>query len=269
MSDQTAKSKRSKEIVANRYGLGTSSATSIDDFAIEKRKTQILKHISLTGKIMLDIGCGNGLYTLALASLAKKTVGIDIRQEVLTEATKNKIKLGGDTGFIRALAESLPLRNSTFNIVLLVEMLEHVQSEEMTLNEANRVLKDDGYLIIYVPNKLYPFDQHGLRVGQRDFKGIYGGSIPFFSWCPQVLRNKFERARIYTKGQIVRLVEKYSFAVLNVDYMYPPLDRLRSEFGKDVLRKFMSVLEHNRFLKGFGMSIFIVAQKRGNAERLT
>ena len=148
-----------------RYGLGVSTAASIDDFVVEKRKTQILKHISLGGKTMLDIGCGNGLYTLALASLARKTVGIDIRQEVLTEASKNKIKLGRDTEFIRAAAESLPLCGSIFDAVLFIEVLEHVQSEEGVLREANRVLKNDGYLLIYVPNKLYPFDMHGLRVG--------------------------------------------------------------------------------------------------------
>ena len=68
-------------------------------------------------------------------------------------------------------------------------------------------------------------------------------------------------ARIYSKKQIVRLVEKYGFTVQDVDYMYPPLDRLGSELTKGVLRKIMSVLEHNRLLKRFGMSIFIVARR--------
>jgi 2-polyprenyl-3-methyl-5-hydroxy-6-metoxy-1,4-benzoquinol methylase len=262
MSAKVAEDPGTGMVVETRYGLGVSSAASIDDFAIEKRKGQILEYIPLEGKTMLDIGCGNGLYILALASLAKKTVGIDIRHEVLTEATKNKVKLGRDTEFIRAAAESLPLCDSTFDVVLLVEMLEHVRSEGRVLEETNRVLKNEGYLLIYVPNKLYPFEEHGLRIRQRNFEGLYGGSIPFFSWCPQVVRNKFERARIYTKGQIVRLVEKYGLTVQDVDYMYPPLDRLGSELTKGVLRKIMSVLEHNRLLKRFGMSIFIVAQKR-------
>lgn len=246
----------------SRYGLGVSSAASIDDFAVEKRKTQILKHISLGGKTMLDIGCGNGLYTLALASLAKKTVGIDIRQEVLMQATINKTEIGREVEFIRGAAESLPLCGSIFDAVLFIEVLEHVQSEEGVLREANRVLRNGGYLLIYVPNKLYPFDEHGLRIGQRNLKGLYGGSIPFFSWCPQLIRNKFENARIYTEGQIVRLVERHGFIIQTVDYIYPPLDRLGSEIAKRVLRKLLSVLDHNRFLKRFGMSIFIVAQKR-------
>ena len=260
MSSRAAKGMKPEKTV-NRYGLGVSSAASIGDFAVEKRKRQILKYISLEGKAILDVGCGNGLYTLTLASLARKAVGVDIRQEVLTEATKNKIKLGRDTGFIRAVAESLPLCNSTFDVVLLVEMLEHVQSQQKTLEEVNRVLKGGGYLIIYVPNKLYPFDVHGLRVGRRSLNGLYGGSMPFFSWCPQFIRKKFERARIYTKGQITRLVESHGFIIQTVDYMYPPLDRLGNRFSKSTLRKIISGFERNRLLKRFGMSLLIVAQK--------
>lgn len=262
ISAKVTKDQKNQEIVAARYGLGAPSASSIDDFAVEKRRRQILKYISLEGKAILDAGCGNGLYTLTLANLAKESIGVDIRQVVLIEAIKNKARLNRNTEFIQALAESLPLHDSSFDVVLLIEMLEHVRSEERVLAEAKRVLKNEGYLLIYVPNKLYPFDEHGVRIGQRNIKGLYGGSIPFFSWCPQLIRKKFERARIYTKGQIVKLVEEHGFTVQDVDYMYPPLDRLRGESRKDVLRKFMLVLECNRFLKRFGMSIFVLAQKR-------
>lgn len=262
MSAQLGQVAKSGKTAEARYRLGGSTASSIDDFAIKKRRKQILEHISLERKIMLDVGCGNGLYILTFANSAKETIGIDISREGLAEAIKNKAELGGDTEFIRASAEGLPLCDSTFDVVLLVEMLEHVRSQQKTLEEVNRVLKDGGYLLIYVPNKLYLFDMHGLRIGQRSISGLYGSSVPFFSWCPQLIRNKFERAKIYTKGQIITLLKKHGFIIQAVDYMYPPLDRLGNEFTKCVLRRITSVLEHNRFLKRFGMSIFIVAQKR-------
>ena len=257
-----AKDLETKKAVETCYGLGVSTASGINDFAIEKRTKQILRHISFEGKSVLDVGCGNGLYILAIDKLAKKSVGVDINQEALKEAIRNKSELNGDTVFIEAAAENLPLPDLTFDVALLVEMLEHVQSEERALEEANRVLKNGGYLVLYVPNKLYLFDEHGIRIGQREFHGVYGGSIPFFSWCPQALRSRFERARICTRGRIVRLVEKFDFDVIHIDYMYPPLDRLRGEFIKGVLRKTTSVLERNYLLRKFGMSIFIVAQKK-------
>jgi ubiquinone/menaquinone biosynthesis C-methylase UbiE len=201
--------------------LGISSASDSGDFSIEKRTKQILSHISLEGCTILDCGCGNGLYTLNLGKFGKNIIGIDLRQEALIEATKNKVKLSTDAEFIRAEAESLPLRDSTCDILLLIEVLEHVRSQEEVLKEANRVLRSSGYLVIYVPNKLYPFETHGFRLGGRTFDGLYG-STPFLSWLPQSMRNKFERARIYTKGQIVRLTERHGFVVREVDHMYPP-----------------------------------------------
>lgn len=262
-SARVAKGTKTEKTVEAPHSLGASSAASIADFAIKKRKRQILKYISLEGKVILDVGCGNGLYTLALDKLARKTIGVDIRQEALAEATKSKAELARDTGFIRAQAESLPLRDLTFDVVFLVEMLEHVQSEERTLEEAHRVLKYGGFLLIYVPNKLYPFDVHGLQIGQTRIGSLYA-PVFFFSWFPQSIRDKFQRARIYTKGQITRLIERHGFIIQTVDHMYPPLDRIGSRFAKSVLRKLLSILEHNRFLKRFGMSIFIVAQKEAH-----
>jgi len=244
-----------------QYMLGDSSAASIDAFVVQRRIRQILKHTPLEDKTILDIGCGNGLYILALANLAKESVGIDMRREALIEAIKNKAKLGKDTEFVRALAEELPFSDHSFDIVLVIDVLEHVRSDEKTIEEANRVLKYNGWLVIYVPNKLHPLETHGLRIGNKYYK-MFNHSVPFLSWAPKFVRRKFAVARIYNNKQIFKLVEKYGFTVQHVDYIYPPLDKFRSsELIKGVLRKIMFVLEHNRLLKRFGMFIFIVARK--------
>lgn len=44
--------------------------------------------------------------------------------------------------------------------------------------------------------------------------------------------------------------------------MYPPLDKLDSEFTKVLLRRLLAYLEDNSFAKKYGMSIFLVAQKK-------
>ena len=243
-----------------RYDLGVSSAAKANDFAVDVRRRQIIEHVPVKGKSILDIGCGNGLYTLALAGLAKESVGVDIGWEALTEAEENKVRLGRDTEFVRALAESLPFAERSFDIVLAIEVLEHVRSEEGAMQEAGRVLKDRGWLVVYVPNKLYPFETHGLRIRDRCYS-VFHGSVPFLSWAPEFIRRRFAGARIYSRKQIVRLVEGYGFVVQDVDYMYPPLDKLGSELARGVLRKMLAVLESNRLLRRFGMSVFIVARK--------
>lgn len=242
------------------YDLGTSSASNIGDFVITKRTSQVLKYLSLQGKTLLDIGCGNGLYTIRFAEGARRTIGLDIADEPLNEARRNRAQLKGGAEFVRASAESLPFSDGTFEVVLAIEVLDHIENQDSILKEANRILNDSGYLVVYVPNKLYPFETHGLKLGRRTLHGFHG-SVPFFSWCPQLLRKKFERARIYRKKEIVSLVERNGFTVREVDYMYPPLDRLGSEWAKGFLRKFLATLDSNRFLKRFGMSIFVLAQK--------
>ena len=244
------------------YALGASSAQNIRDFAIQKRARQILSRLSLEGKTVLDIGCGNGLYTLRLAKLAEKVTGVDIAEEAIAKARRNNADLKGNAEFLKASAESLPFCDHSFDVMLLIEVLDHVPNHEKAVEEARRVLKEDCYLVVYVPNKLYPFEVHGLRIGKRHISGFYTGSVPFFSWAPQFVRKKFERARIYTKGEIIKIIERNGFVAREIDYYYPPLDRISSKLVKALLRRVLAYLERNPLTKRFGMSIFVLAQKR-------
>lgn len=131
----------------------------------------------------------------------------------------------------------------------------------MAMKEVGRILKKDGYLVLYIPNILYPLETHGARIGKKYIMGFYG-SIPLLSWAPRFIRNRFETARIYSKREILNILERNDFTIQEVDYMYPPLDKLGSEFTKVLLRRLLAYLEGNSFTKKYGMSIFLVAQKK-------
>lgn len=76
-----AENRRDKRAVEMSYNLGASSALNIDDFAITKRTSQVLKYLSLQGKTLLDIACGNGLYTVRFAEGTGRTIGLHIADE--------------------------------------------------------------------------------------------------------------------------------------------------------------------------------------------
>ena len=251
---------KDEEVTAKNLGPGASTASCMSDYAIEKRTKQVLGHLALEGKVMLDIGCGNGLYTIRFANTGHCIIGVDISELSLQEARKNKLQLNGSGEFIRACAENLPFQNSHFDVVLAIETLDHVQNQERALVEAGRVLRKDGYLVAYVPNRLYPLETHGFRIGKKVIHSFHG-SVPFFSWAPRFIRKRFETARIYSRGEIASIMEKNGFIVREVDYMYPPLDRLGSKFARAPLRKVLAYLEGNSLTKRFGMSIFVLAQK--------
>jgi len=98
------------------------------------------------GETLLDVGCGTGA-NLALASDSVRRIGIDIHIEELkcdwglTPTTLNVLQ--GD-------AMSLPLQSSSVDVVLALDVLEHVDDEAM-IAEVARVLRRGGRLIATVP----------------------------------------------------------------------------------------------------------------------
>jgi SAM-dependent methyltransferase len=92
---------------------------------------------------VLDIGCGTGLSTRALATVADCIFGVDSSPEMLAQAT-------GGPGIVyqRARAESLPFADRSFEL-LNVGLAFHWFAPQAFLSEARRVLRDDGWLVIY------------------------------------------------------------------------------------------------------------------------
>lgn len=236
-----------------------------EDISFKRRAKQVrrlLAHSSIDERIVLEVGCGNGVHTLDIAQVAKKAIGIDIKEEPIIVAQENRVRLNVNAEFGRANAECLPFRDSSCDVVLILEAMEHIQNPENALKEAKRVLKSSGLLLVSVPNKLYPLEMHGFKIGKIVFHGFYG-SVPFFSWVPHLIRKRFETARIYTKREIVDIVKRNGFLIHQVEYSaYPRLDRLGSKRLTKLLDRFFPHLENNNFLKRFGMSIFVLAQKR-------
>jgi SAM-dependent methyltransferase len=91
----------------------------------------------------LDVGCGTGLSTRAIARVADRVVGIDSSPEMLGQAT-------GGPGIVyqQARAESLPFADQSFDLVN-VGLAFHWFAADAFLREARRVLRADGWLVIY------------------------------------------------------------------------------------------------------------------------
>ena len=57
----------------------------------------------------------------------------------------------------------LPFLDNSLDIVVMNEVIEHVNNDHTTLREISRVLRNGGSCIIFAPNKLFPFETHGIR----------------------------------------------------------------------------------------------------------
>jgi ubiquinone/menaquinone biosynthesis C-methylase UbiE len=106
---------------------------------------------------VLDVGCGTGLSTRAIAKVADRVIGIDSSPEMLAQAT-------GGAGIVyqQARAESLPFADRSFDLVN-VGLAFHWFAPDAFLSEARRVLGDEGWLVIYNSGFL------GVLDGDDDF----------------------------------------------------------------------------------------------------
>ena len=117
----------------------------------------------------------------------------------------------------------------------------------------------NGRVIIFAPNRLYPFETHGAFFGGR----YVFGNIPLIGWLPDSLRAKFApHVRAYRARDLRALFAGVDGTMLIHTQIYPGYDKLarRSEFFAQVLRRITYFLEATP-LRAFGLSHFVVWKK--------
>ena len=129
----------------------------------EKRFALVKKHLDFKAKKILDVGCGLGMYSQEFSEEGALVSGIDVDGKKTEQAKELFPKINFQT----APGEKIPFANNSFDIVFLHEVLEHVKDEEKTIKEIVRVLKTGGRLILFVPNRWFPFETHGLYLGKK------------------------------------------------------------------------------------------------------
>lgn len=118
---------------------------------------------------ILDFGCGPGIFTSRLAKFGKSVVGVDISKEFIQQAV-NRVTLE-NTEFIHVksnLADALGA-NRRFNVLVLVDVIHHLDDIKPTLEDALTYLNPGGKVLVYEPNILNPvlFAIHLLDPNER------------------------------------------------------------------------------------------------------
>ncbi len=98
-----------------------------------------------TDSVVLDMGCGTGNYAYAIQQIAKRVVGIDLSEGMLTKA---RIKYN-DTQLIYGDVTRLPFPSAIFDGAFAVQVLHHVKEKELFIREAHRVLRKGACIAIH------------------------------------------------------------------------------------------------------------------------
>ena len=121
------------------------------------RRIEELRYKMLNSKVpkwskrVLDVGCGNGELICMLAEKEHKCVALDLSENRLAKFKDRARKLG--VAQIQGDSTNIPLQDSSIDLIMCSEVLEHIKDYEKVLKQMNRILKPHGRIVVSVPYK--------------------------------------------------------------------------------------------------------------------
>lgn len=203
-------------------------------------------------RVLVD-GCGIGMYVKALRRFTPNVYGLDIEPDRAAQARQESPLVNV------AAAEALPYPSCSFDLVLSHEVLEHVADDRLAAQEMVRVLRPGGRAVIFVPNRAYPFETHGVF-----WRGEYHfGNFPLVNWLPDPLRDRLApHVRAYRAGELRRLFAGLPVRLVTHTQVYPGYDNVvarRPRLG--LLLRALSYSLENTPLRAFGLSHLLVVER--------
>jgi SAM-dependent methyltransferase len=202
---------------------------------------------------ILENGCGLGLYLEHLAPLGGRLIGLEYDLERAQEAKTVSDQILGAAG------ENLPFPANSFDLILSNEVIEHVVDDHKAVHEMVRTLKPGGRVLLFCPNRWYPFETHGIY-----WRGEYQfGNKLFINYLPRAVRDKLApHVRVYRRSDLQRLFNGLPVKFITRRVIYGGYDNIIERFPKlgQWMRSLLYCLEKTP-LQALGLSHFWVIEK--------
>ncbi|MDM8535466.1 bifunctional 2-polyprenyl-6-hydroxyphenol methylase/3-demethylubiquinol 3-O-methyltransferase UbiG [Desulfobacterales bacterium HSG17] len=120
------------------------------------RSGYIKKRADLKNARVLDVGCGGGILSEALAGSGADVTGIDMGKEPLAAAKLHLEKSGFQINYYQTTVESMAdSEPESFDIIACMELLEHVPDPESVINACYKLLKPGGNIFLATLNRTF------------------------------------------------------------------------------------------------------------------
>jgi SAM-dependent methyltransferase len=144
----------------------------------------ILKNIPRTRGRVLDVGCGTGRVSFAIARQGYEVTGIDIEKRVIDIASKIQGLSSCNPNFkVLDFCDPEMVLSEFYDIVVCSEVLEHIKNYHCIIDNIFKTLKKGGYVIItvpYDPDKWSVLDEYGGHVRRFTISEIKNDLSQFF-----------------------------------------------------------------------------------------
>ncbi|MGA9874664.1 MAG: class I SAM-dependent methyltransferase [Solirubrobacteraceae bacterium] len=172
-------------------GLAPADARLRETFLLDAVATA---HSRLDGSPrVLDVGCGEGHFAVALLCAGAQVVAVDVAAEPLRRARERHPELDA---LLVEPEVPLPLEDSSFDVVWAGETIEHVADTSRWLSELRRVLRSGGLLLLTTPN-------HGWLL--RLWLALHRGEFE------KHFDPRSDHLRFYTRGSLAALLGDFGF----------------------------------------------------------
>jgi SAM-dependent methyltransferase len=204
------------------------------------------------GKI-LENGCGVGMYVEHLIPFNGKVIGLEYEFERARQARQRAEEI------VNATSEWLPFPTSSFDLILSHEVIEHIADDRQAVAEMVRALKTGGRIVLFCPNRGYPFETHGMY-WRGDY---YFGNKPLLNYLPRSWRDRLvPHVRVYTRHDLEKLFDGLSVGFVERTIIFGAYDNIIARLGAPgkALRWVLQFLEKTP-LRALGLSHFWVVEK--------
>lgn len=236
--------------------------------------------------VLLDAGCGTGNYSRGMVERVRRIHAVDMSQDMLAVASR-KLKRFRDQGritFHRARIDALPFDKTTFDAVMINQVLHHVDEpgdedypgHRRILREFHRVLRSHGLLVISTCSQeqlrhgywYYDFIVEAAEILRRRF-------VPLESLRKMLSQCGFKYHGSYVPIDAILQGESYfdprgplkkewrdgdsTFALATEDELDRACEKIREMDSRGVLSSYIEA--HDRRRKAIGQTTFLMAQR--------
>ena len=122
----------------------------------------------ITGKKVLDVGCGNAYGTALMAKSAAGITGIDYDHQTVAENTQRYQQIT-NLDFKQSAVPPLPFPDGSFDVITAFQFIEHIKFRKEFLKDCLRVLKPGGTLLVTTPNVKKSLARNPFHVHEYTF----------------------------------------------------------------------------------------------------
>jgi len=146
------------------------------------------------GRVLVDVGCGWGRWTLAAAQAGFTSIGVDVHVDALAAGGRVSRQTGVRADYLCGDAENLPFQSGSIDVLFSYSVLQHLERSKVIriLAEVSRVLKPLGLCLVQLPNALGLCSV--LRQVKRGFREAKLGTFEMRYWSRSAIRHAVEEA---------------------------------------------------------------------------